>query len=154
MYLLDTVVLSELRKKPQRRNPHVVSWLRSVSSDELFLSAVTIGEVERGIERQRSVDPAFADALAEWLDVVLRNYDERILPLTVPIARRWGRLSAQIGNSGVDLAIAATALEHGLAIITRNVSDFAATGATLINPFEPRRRRGRPRGRSGRAPTD
>jgi toxin FitB len=141
MYLLDTVVLSELRKKPQRRNPHVVSWLGSVSSDQLFLSTITIGEIERGIERQRSVDPALADALTVWLDVVLRNYGERILPLTTAIARRWGRLSAQIGNNGIDLAIAATALEHSLTIVTRNVSDFAKTGATLIDPFEARIRR-------------
>ena len=85
-----------------------------------------------------SVDPAFAAALTEWLDVVLRNHGERILPLGVDIARRWGRLSAQIGNNGIDLAIAATALEHGLAIATRNASDFAATGAALLDPFEPR----------------
>ena len=137
MYLLDTVVLSELRKSPRRRNPNVVSWLASVSPDELFISAISIGEIERGIERRRSVDPAFAAALAEWLDVVLRNYGERILPLGVDIARRWGRLSAQIGN-GIDLAIAATALEHGLTIATRNVWDFAATGAALLDPFEPR----------------
>ena len=138
MYLLDTVVLSELRKKPPRRNPHVVSWLASVSPDELFISVVSIGEIERGIERQRPIDPAFAVALADWLDVVLRNYGERILPLGVDIARRCGRLSAQVGNSGLDLAIAATVLEHGLTIATRNVSDFAATGAALLNPFEPR----------------
>ena len=138
MYLLDTVVLSELRKGPSRRNPNVVSWLASVSPDELFISAISIGEIERGIERQRSVDPAFAIALTQWLDVVLRNYGERILPLGVDVARRWGRLSAQVGNNGIDLAIAATALEHGLAVATCNVSDFAATGATLIDPFEPR----------------
>ena len=138
MYLLDTVVLSELRKTPARRNSHVVSWLASVLPDELFISAVSIGEIERGIERQRSVDPAFAVALAQWLDMVLRNYAERILPLGVDIARRWGRLSAQIGNNGIDLAIAATALEHGLTIVTRNVSDFVVTGAALLDPFEPR----------------
>jgi toxin FitB len=138
MYLLDTVVLSELRKNPPRRNPHVVSWLASVPSDDLFISAISIGEIERGIERQRSVDPAFAAALTEWLNVVLRNYAERILPLDVDIARRWGRLSAQIGNNGIDLAIAASALEHGLMIATRNISDFAATGAALLDPFEPR----------------
>ena len=132
------MVLSELRKNPPRRNPHVVSWLASVSPDDLFISAISIGEIERSIERQRSVDPAFAAALTEWLDVVLRSYDERILPLGVDIARRWGSLSAQIGNNGIDLAIAATALEHGLAIATRNVSDFAATGAALLDPFEPR----------------
>jgi toxin FitB len=138
MYLLETAVLSELRKSPPRRNSHVVSWLASVSPDDLFISAISIGEIERGIERQRSVDPPFATALTEWLDVVLRNYGERILPLDVDIARRWGRLSAQIGNNGIDLAIAATALEHRLAIATRNVSDFAATGAALLDPFEPR----------------
>ena len=91
MYLLDTVVLSELRKSPPRRNPHVVSWLASVSPDELFISAISIGEIERGIERQRSVDPAFAAALAEWLDVVLRNYGERILPLGVDIVAALGK---------------------------------------------------------------
>ena len=138
MYLLDTVVLSELRKGPLRRNANVIAWLASVSPDELFISAISIGEIERGIERQRAVDPAFAAALSEWLDVVLRNYDERILPLGIDIARRWGRLSAQIGNNRIDLAIAATALEHGLTIATRNVSDFAATGAALLDPFEPR----------------
>jgi predicted nucleic acid-binding protein len=144
MYLLDTVVLSELRKKPQRRNPHVVSWLASVSSDDLFISAVSVGEIERGIEKQRAVDPAFAGTLAEWLDIVLRNYGDRVLPLTTDIARRWGRLSAGIGNNGIDLVIAATALEHGLTIVTRNVSDFAPTGATLLDPFEPPTRRRRP----------
>lgn len=144
MYLLDTVVLSELRLKPQRRNPHVVSWLASVSSNDLFISAVSIGEIERGIERQRAVDPAFAGALAEWLDIVLRSYGDRVLPLTTDIARRWGRLSGEIGNKGIDLAIAATALEHGLTIVTRNLSDFVPTGATLLDPFEPRPRRKRP----------
>ena len=138
MYLLDTVVLSELRRRPPRRNPHVVSWLASVSPDELFISAISIGEIERGIAQQRSVEPAFANALAAWLDVVLRNYGERILPLGVDIARRWGKLSAEIGNNGIDLAIAATALEHGRVIATSNVSDFAATGAALRDPFEPR----------------
>jgi len=138
MYLLDTVVLSELRKSPARRNPHVVSWVASVPPDELFIGAVSIGEIERGIERQRPVDSAFAAALAEWLDVVLRNYGKRILPLGVDVARRWGRLSAETGNNGIDLAIVATALEHGLAIVTRNVSAFAATGAALLDPFEPR----------------
>jgi toxin FitB len=138
MYLLDTVVLSELRKSPPRRNANVIAWLASVSPDDLFISAISIGGIERGIERQRAVDPAFATVLSEWLDVVLRHYDERILPLGVDIARRWGRMSAQIGNNGLDLAIAATALEHGLTIATRNVSDFAATGAALLDPFEPR----------------
>lgn len=81
MYLIDTDVLSALRKR--RRDPNVVSWIGSVSDRELFLSVVTIGEVERGIERQRTVDPAFAAELARWLDTIFRTYGERVLPLTV-----------------------------------------------------------------------
>lgn len=143
MYLLDTVVLSELRKSHRRRNPRVVSWIGSVSALDLFVSAVSIGEIERGIERQRGSDPDFARELAAWLDVVLRAYGERILPVTVGIARRWGKLSARIGNKGLDPAIAATALEHGLTVVTRNVSDFTSTGAATFDPFEPRPRRRR-----------
>ncbi len=135
MYLIDTDVLSALRKR--RRDPNVVAWIGSVSDREFFLSVVTIGEVERGIERQRTVDPAFAAKLARWLDTILRTYGERVLPLTVSTARRWGRLSAQIGNRGIDLTIAATALEHGLIVATGNVSRFEPTGVEVINPFAP-----------------
>lgn len=139
MYLLDTDVLSELRKR--RRDPNVVAWIVSVAPADLFLSVVTISEVERGIARQRSVNPTFAAELAGWLEATLRAYGERILPLTVDIARRWGRLAAQIGNQGIDLAIAATALEHGLTVVSRNVSDFEPTGIATLNPFHARPRR-------------
>lgn len=98
---------------------------------------MTIGEIELGITRQRLLNPGFAQDLADWLDVTLRAYGERILPLTVGIARRWGRLAAQLGNKQLDLAIAATALEHGLIVVTRNVSDFEPTGVQVLNPFDP-----------------
>lgn len=137
MFLLDTVVLSELRKRLEQRNPNVVAWIGRVRSQDLFVSVVTIGEIERGIERQREMNPSFADDLAAWLDVVLRAYEGRILPVTVVVARRWGRLSHQIGNKGLDLTIAATALEHGLTVATRNVSDFTPTGVSVVNPFDP-----------------
>ena len=103
---------------------------------DLFLSAVTIFEIERGIEQRRRDEPAFAQDLATWLDTTLRLYGERVLPLTVAVARRWGRLSVQIGNKNLDLAIAATALEHGLAVVTRNVTHYRSTGAGMMNPFE------------------
>lgn len=138
MFLLDTVVLSELRKPPRRRSRNVVRWIGTVSSQDLFVSVVTIGEIERGIERQRKSDPRFAGDLEAWLDVVLRAYGDRVLPITVAVARRWGRLSQRIGNKGLDLAIAATALEHGLAVATRNVADFAPTGVAVVDPFAPR----------------
>jgi predicted nucleic acid-binding protein len=77
----------------------------------------------------------FAQDLAAWLEVTLRAYGERILPLTVGIARRWGQLAAQLGNKQLDLAIAATALEHGHTVVTRNESDFKPTGVTVLNPF-------------------
>jgi predicted nucleic acid-binding protein len=141
MYLLDTDVLSELRRG--RRNRNVVAWISTVSAADLFLSAVTIGEIELGIARQRVLNPRFAQDLADWLDVTLRAYGERILPLTVGIARRWGRLAAQLGNKQLDLAIAATALEHGLTVVTRNVSDFEPTGVAVLNPFNTRPHRER-----------
>jgi predicted nucleic acid-binding protein len=133
MYLLDTDVISELRRR--RRNRNVVAWISNVSAADLFLSVMTIGEIELGIARQRVRNPSFAKDLADWLEVTLRAYEERILPLTVGIARRWGRLAAQLGNKQLDLAIAATALEHGLTVVTRNVSDFEPTGVTVLDPF-------------------
>jgi predicted nucleic acid-binding protein len=134
MFLLDTVVLSELRKRD--RNPNVVRWLTGKAADDIFLSAVTIGEIERGIVRQRGKDPAFAEALESWLDRTIQIYGDRILPVDTQTARRWGSLSARIGNDGADLLIAATALEHGLTVVTRNIRHFEPTGVALINPFE------------------
>lgn len=134
MYLVDTVVFSELYKR--RRHPAFVLWLSETPAETLFLSTVTMGEVERGVERQRSRDPAFAEALLGWLERSLDGYQDRILPVTTAIARRWGRLSARIGHEGVDLFIAATALEHGLTVATRNVRHFIPTGVAVENPFE------------------
>lgn len=136
MYLLDTDVLSELRKR--KCNPGVATWFGTIQDSELFLSAVTIAEIEQGIERQRTADPVFAKNLAAWLELTLRGFGDRILPLSVNIARRWGRLAAQIGNNGLDLAIAATALEHGLTVVTGNTKHYQPTGAKLCNPFQGR----------------
>jgi toxin FitB len=133
MYLLDTVVLSELRKR--QPHPAVIGWFRGKAPDVLYVSTITIGEIERGIDRQREHNPIFAEALASWLDQLLDAYADRILPVNIAVARRWGRLTARIGHTGTDLLIAATALEHGLAVVTRNVRHFAPTGVVIENPF-------------------
>jgi len=136
LYLLDTDVLSELRKR--KRNARVVKWISAIAEADLHLSAVTIAEIEQGIEQQRKPDPVFAGELANWLEFTLRAFGDRILPLTVNVARRWGRLAAKIGNKELDLAIAATALEYGLTVVTGNTKHFARTGVPLLDPFHAR----------------
>jgi toxin FitB len=132
MYLLDTTVLSELRKA--RRDPSLVGWLEHVRSTDLFSSVVTIGEVEKGVAKQQRRNPALAERLADWLEGVLRYYATRIL-VDLSTARRWGRLADAHGHAGADLLIAATAIEQGLALVTRNVRHFAGTGVPLVDPF-------------------
>ncbi|HZK91754.1 MAG TPA: type II toxin-antitoxin system VapC family toxin [Stellaceae bacterium] len=134
MYLIDTMVFSELYR--QRRHPGFMQWLGDKPENELFVSAITIGEIERGIERQRRRDPSFAVSLLAWLERSIVAFDERILPVTMTVARRWGQLSSRLGHEGVDLLIAATALEHGFTVATRNVRHFAPTGVAVENPFE------------------
>jgi predicted nucleic acid-binding protein len=136
MFLIDTVTLSELRK--QKRDPNVVAWFKRQRTADLFLSVISTGEIERGIARQRATDPGFADALAAWLDRALTLYGERIVPFDLRTARRWGALSAAHGNDSADLMIAATALENGLTVVTRNVSDFEPTGVAVLDPFSRR----------------
>lgn len=136
MYLLDTVVFSEFFK--HRPHPGFVRWLKDKPEDALFLSTVTVGEVESGIERQRDRDAAFAEALLGWLERSLEVYGDRVLPITTPVSRRWGRLTARLRRADADLLIAATALEHGLTVVTRNVRHFLPTGVPIENPFEVR----------------
>lgn len=135
MFLLDTMVLSELRK--QQRDANLVAWLGAVPESSLFLSVVTIGEVEKGIAGVASRDEAFASRLEAWRDAVLRGFADRILGIDVRIARRWGQLAAAHGHAGADLLIAATAFEHGLTVATRNIRHFAGTGTELLDPFAP-----------------
>ena len=133
MYLLDTVVISELRKT--ERNPGVVDWLYGKRDTELFLSTLTIGEIRRGICQQEQRATQFAARLSEWLGSVLHFYGERILPVSTAIALEWGNISAQTGNSSADNLIAATAKVHGLTVITRNTKHFEPTGVACFNPW-------------------
>ena len=101
MFLLDTDVLSALRRRD--RNPKVVNWVEAQLTSDMYISVVTVGEIERGISQQRQRNPTFAEELAAWLGRVLSWYNDRVLPVDVAIARRWGRLSANLGHSGPDL---------------------------------------------------
>lgn len=133
MILLDTVVLSELRKS--RPSTKVLVWLQKQQPDQLFISVVSLGEIERGIVKAGKTDAAFAQSLTVWLSDLVLLYSDRILSVSAPIARRWGRLSAQLGHDGADLLIAATALEHSLTVATRNVRHFKPSGVGVVNPF-------------------
>lgn len=133
MFLLDTNVLSALRR-PERA-PGVRAWLAVRSEDELFLSAITLGEIERGIWLQEASNPGFAADLRTWLDRTMLLFADRILPFGATEARVWGRLSAEIGHRGADLMIAATALTRGATVVTGNAADFVATGVRLETPF-------------------
>lgn len=134
MILLDTVVVSELRKR--EASPEVVRWIKGFRDSDLYLSVVSIGEIERGIEKKRKSDPAFAASLIRWIEDLLHLYGDRVLPVTPAVSRRWGILSARLGNDRADLLIAATALTHGLRVATRNTRHFAPTGVDVINPFD------------------
>lgn len=134
MWLIDTMVISELRK--QKPDIKVVSWLSSAPDKELYLSVVTVSEIQRGIARQRVKDSVFAGRLQQWLDTLLKNYADRILPITPDIARRWGELSAAVGHDGGDVIIAATALHHGLTVVTRNERHFQPFNVGIYNPYK------------------
>ncbi|OLS42760.1 type II toxin-antitoxin system VapC family toxin [Rhodovulum sulfidophilum] len=133
MYLIDTNVISAVRRPD--RAPQVRAWLAARPEPELFLSVITLGEIERGIRQQETRDPGFARDLRVWLDRTMLVFADRLLPFGAAEARIWGRLSAEIGHPGADLMIAATALHHGATVVTGNVSDFEPTGVPIENPF-------------------
>ena len=138
MYLLDTNIVSELRKAAARKaDPKVLAWANGVSTALLFLSAVTVLELEIGVLLVERRDPSQGSALRSWLDTrVLPAFTDRILPVDTAVARRCARLHVPHRRSDRDALIAATALVHQLTIVTRNVEDFAPTGAKLLNPWD------------------
>jgi predicted nucleic acid-binding protein len=138
LYLLDTNVISELR----RSRPHgaVLAWLRTVSDADMHLSAVTIGEIQAGIEMTRDQDPAKAAQMDAWLERVSETHN--VLPMDAQTFRRWARLMHRQSDDLVeDAMIAATADVHNLIVVTRNVSDFERFKVRTLNPFLDQQRR-------------
>ena len=136
-YLLDTCVISELvSTKP---DPKVIQWVDSIDEDRLFLSAITIGEIKKGVEKLPSSKRK--STLAEWLEgELLVRFNGRLLPIDTKVVLVWGELTARLEKQGcpmpaIDSLIAATALEGGLNLVTRNDNDFAHCGVAVINPW-------------------
>jgi predicted nucleic acid-binding protein len=133
VFLLDTNIISELRRK----KPHgaVVAWFDSVGFENISISAITIGEIQTGIERTRARDPAKAREIEFWADHLVNNYE--ILPIDSKIVRLWAKL--MLSKSDIfyeDAFVAATAITHNLTVATRNVRDFAMFPAEVSNPFD------------------
>jgi toxin FitB len=133
MYLLDTNVISELRRpKPNRA---VLAWLQAVDDVHLFISAVTLGEIQAGIEMTREQDDAKATELEAWLSMLAESYN--VLAMDAATFREWGRLTHRKSDTLLeDAMIAATARQHNLTVVTRNVSDFKSLGVAVLNPFK------------------
>ena len=133
MYLLDTNIISELR----RIKPHgaVVAWVQSIEDKDLYLSAVTVGEIQAGIEMTREQDAAKALQIEQWLDQVADTYN--VLPMDSVVFRQWAKLMHRTSDTLYeDAMIAATAKVHHLTVVTRNVADFKSFGVKLLNPFD------------------
>jgi toxin FitB len=137
MFILDTNVISELRKaKSGKADSKVMAWASAINADVLFLSAITILELEMGVLQVERKDPLQGNLLRSWLDnQVLTAFDGKILVVDAAVAQRCARLHVPDRSSERDALIAATALVHGMTIVTRNVSDFETSGVDLINPW-------------------
>lgn len=135
MFLLDTNVISEIRKG-RHSDPRVSNWYAGVAEQQLFISSLTIGEVRRGIERVRHRgDSDQANTLEAWLQAVLERYSGRILTVDAAVADTWGQLTAIRPIQVIDGLLAATAMVHDMTFVTRNVSDVTGLGVRLLDPF-------------------
>lgn len=138
MYLLDTNVISELRKaKSGKADQRVLAWAESVPASSLYMSAITVLELETGVLLVERRDPAQGAVLRSWLNThVLPAFSDRILPIDTAVAQHCAKLHVPDPRSDRDALIAATALVHGMPVVTRNIQDFAPTGVELLNPWE------------------
>jgi predicted nucleic acid-binding protein len=134
-YLVDTNVISELRKR-ERCNRHVARWFEQCPTEDIFISAVTVGEIRKGVELIRLRDSASAAALDGWLHRLLSDHRDRIVPVDETIAEEWGRLNAPDPLPVIDSLLAATAKVRGMTFVTRNVRDIETTGVDWFNPFD------------------
>ncbi len=136
MYLVDTNVISEARKG-SKANPGVQKFFQAAAAEDLYLSVQTIGEIRRGLENIRHRgDLPQTKKLEKWLDLVVSDYADKILSFDDECAQVWGRLMSPHPEHPIDKQIAAIALIHDLAVVTRNVDDFRGTGVEVVNPFE------------------
>ena len=134
-WLLDTNVLSELRKG-SRADERVRRWFAETDGADLFTSVLVLGEIRRGIESIRRRDNVAAEALEQWAQRTVETFGEHVLPVDARIADRWGRLNVPDPLPTVDGLLAATALEHGLVLVTRNTKDVVSTGVNALDPFD------------------
>lgn len=132
-YLLDTNVVSEIRRS--RPHPGVAAWFESVPADAMLLSALTVGEIQQGVLRLARRDEPQARVLQDWLDRLVATYGSRILPVTEQVARRWGAMNVTRTLPVVDSLIAATAVEHGATLVTRNTRDLQGADVPLVDPW-------------------
>lgn len=133
-YLLDTNVISETRKA--RADSGVIAFLSAAEAAGLFLSALTLGELRKGVAAKRRTDPGAADQLGAWVDGIETTFADRVLPIDAATARQWGELSANRSLPVIDTLIAATAISHDLTLVTRNTRDVESTGVPLVDPWQ------------------
>ncbi len=133
-YLVDTNIVSELRKG-RRCDPGVAAWFAQIEAEEIYLSALTLGEIRKGIENIRRRDEPAAEALEAWFQELTASHDDRILPVDQSIAEQWGRFNVPDPLPVLDGLLAATAQVRGLILVTRNLKHVERTGVACINPF-------------------
>jgi predicted nucleic acid-binding protein len=135
-FLIDTNIISELRKG-DRCDVAVAAWWAGVAEDDLWLSALVLGEIRKGVELARRRDPQKAAVLETWLSDVVSGFGDRVLPVDASVAEEWGRMNAIRPVPVIDALLAATAKANDLTLVTRNEADVAGLGVEVLNPFQP-----------------
>ena len=135
-FLIDTNIISELRKG-DRCDAAVAAWWAGIAEDDLWLSALVVGEIRKGVELARRRDPQKAAVLETWLSDVVSGFGDRILPVDASVAEEWGRMNAIRPVPVIDALLAATAKANDLTLVTRNEADVSGLGVEVLNPFQP-----------------